>query len=160
MRKPFLYIAIVLIIISGSCTKESIQYFQDDTSLDAPYGSWKLVSRENYATNQVFYKDQNDVQRYCNNPAGCDIILTFSRSNTANVISGHTITNEVYGDFTFAADLRQITITSFGGTKVGEPAWSDNIWDNILDIGKYKINGQYLRLYMNSKQESLTFQRL
>jgi hypothetical protein len=158
MRKTFLFI-IILAATFGSCTKESIRYFQDDTTLSTPYGTWKLISRENYATNQVFYKEQSDVQGYCNNPASCDIILTFSRVNSADIITGHTITNTVTGDFTFNPGLRQLNILSFGGTKVGEPRWSYNIWDNIYDVGKYKVNNEYLRLYLNSKQESLTFKR-
>lgn len=160
MRKFYLG-AILLAVISASCTKDaSIQYFQDDASINTVYGTWKLVSRENYATGEVFYKDQNDVQPYCNNAASCDIILTFLRNNLTDSLTGHTITNQVSGIFTFNPSLRQFSITSFGGTKVGEPRWSDNIWDNAHDIGKYKVTNQYLRLYMNSKQESLTFQRL
>jgi hypothetical protein len=158
MRKPLLYTAVLLTVFC-SCKKDSILSFQDDPSITSVYGTWKLISRENYYTNEVFYKQTADVQGYCNSSRACDIILTFSKINSENKISGHTITNEVYGEFTFDQAMRHFNIVEFGGTKIGEPMWSDNIWKNINHIESYKINGQFLRLYLDNKPESLTFER-
>jgi hypothetical protein len=158
MKKAFLYIILLLLTIC-SCRKESILEFGNDPSITAIYGTWKLVSRENYATNQVFYKESADIQPYCNGAMSCDVILTLERVNAKDKISGHTITNEIFGEFTFDQVMHRINIAEFGGTKLGEPAWSDNIWKNIYEVKSYKINGQYLRLYMANKPESLTFER-
>lgn len=143
----------------GGCAKESIREIGNDNSLRGPYGTWKLVSRENYATNQVFFPEPADINFYCSKPSGCDVVLTLSPGSPSGVISGHTITNEISGSFTADPALKQITILSFGGTKLGEPQWSKYVWDNIHDVGRYSVNRTSLRLYLNSKPESLSFER-
>ena len=155
--KPLLYLAFLVTVYS--CHKESILEFRDDPSIPTLYGTWKLVSTENFSTNQVAYKDPSDVQPYCDGSIPCDVILTLERTNSKNKITGHTITNEIFGEFTFDQSMRYLNIVEFGGTKIAEPKWSDNIWKNIYHIKSYKINGQYLRLYLDNKPESLTFER-
>jgi hypothetical protein len=160
MKRPNLFLFGLFFLVLAGCSKdESIRDLTDDSSVSSPYGTWKLVSRENYATNQVFFKEPGDVQPYCNTGSSCDIVLTLSRGTATDLISGHTITNTIGGNFNFDPSVRQINILSFGGTKLGEPHWSDNIWNNIYDVGRYKVNTKFLRLYLNSRQESLTFER-
>lgn len=158
MRALLLYITLSLVLIS-SCRKDSIPNFQDDGSGNL-YGTWKLVSKENYVTNQVSYKDPNDVQPYCNSSRPCDIIFTLAPGSAKDILNGHTITNVVSGQFTFSRATRQFEISTFGGTKVGEPFWSYNVWDNMYLIETYKVNNTQLRLYFDNGRQSLTFERL
>ena len=131
----------------------------DNPSIADPYGTWKFVSRENFSTNEVFYKDA-DVSRWCNGGTRpCDVILTFAKGDTADIISGHTITNIMGGAFLFDPATRRFTTLSFGGTKVGEPRWSQLLWDNMYQIEQYSVNQRYLRLFFDAGQQSLTFER-
>jgi hypothetical protein len=136
-----------------SCSRDT------DPSSVSIYGKWMLVSRENYSTSQVFYKDPNDVQGYCGAFIPCEVIITLAKVNGTNTLTGHTITNQVSGGFSFNPETREITIDGFGGTKVAEPDWSDNMWDNMPLIESYDVNSQFLRLYFDNKNQSLTFSR-
>lgn len=160
MRALLLYSAILLTVFS-SCRKDAndIMDFTDDPSYADPYGTWKLISKENHVTNEVIYKDLNDVQGFCTFIRPCDIVLVFSRVNSDNKIAGHTITNTVSGGFSFERFTRAFAVNGFGGTKVGEPEWSDHIWDNMYLLQSFKVNSQYLRLYFDNGDQSLTFER-
>jgi hypothetical protein len=63
------------------------------------------------------------------------------------------------GAFSFDATARRFTTLGFGGTKLGEPRWSDAVWDNMYNIESFSVNNQHLRLYFDAKKQSLTFAR-
>jgi hypothetical protein len=151
---PFLTLLLVVIL---SCNKDSIPDFNDDPAVENVYGTWRLVSRENYTTNQVFYKPSS-VQSYCTTTRPCDVIFTLSKGTSKDILDGHTIVNSVSGAFTFDPVTKKFNVSSFGGTKIGEPDWSDNVWDNMYSIETYKVNSTQLRLYFGN--ESLTFERM
>jgi hypothetical protein len=157
MARLILFIAAGLFLFS--CNKEKrLENFKDDPTILTVYGTWKLISRENYTTGEVIYKDPSVVQQ-CGSRTKCDIILNFVKASSGDSLYGHTIMNEVSGLFSFDAATRRFTTASFGGTKVGEPGWSDHIWDNMYRIQNFRINRYYLRLYFNNDTESLTFER-
>jgi hypothetical protein len=156
------FLCVILCAALASCTKNTskgIQPVEDDLSLKTPFGTWRLVSREEFSTGNVFYKEPSDVNRYCQGSRRCDIILTFSGVDSTGAIVGHTITNEMSGAFSFNATSRRFTTLGFGGTKLGEPRWSHAVWDNMYKIESFSVNKQYLRLYFDSKKQSLTFAR-
>ena len=130
----------------------------DDIGITDVYGSWRLVSRENYTTGEVFYKDAQ-AQSYCGTTNHCEVVINLAMGNPTDIITGHTITNIIYGSFRFDAVSRTFTTLEFGGTKVGEPSWGDNLWNNMHSIRKYSVNPRYLRLFFNDDKQSLTFAR-
>jgi hypothetical protein len=153
---------VILYAALASCTKSAskgIQPVEDDLSMRTPHGTWRLVSSENFSTEEAFYKDPSDVNPYCKAGRPCDIILTFSGTDSTGSIVGHTITNEMSGAFSFDATSRRFTTLGFGGTKLGEPRWSDAVWDNMYNIESFSVNNQHLRLYFDAKKQSLTFAR-
>lgn len=99
MNNCYLFLSLTFLVLA--CRKDnSLTNFKDDTSITNPYGSWKLLSKEDYSTNAVIYKDQ-EVNSYCSNRTPCDVILNFNRINTTDSITGHTITNEISGSFSY-----------------------------------------------------------
>ena len=145
-----------------ACTKEDIGRpieVKDNLAIQTVYGTWKLISREDYRTNQAFYKDFSDAQGYCNGLRSCDILLMFYKIDATDSITGHTINIEVFGSFSFDQQTRTFHTLEFGGTKMGEPHWADNVWNYIYLIESYAVNEHYLRLYFNNKHQSLTFRK-
>lgn len=145
-----------------SCSKDEINNprdIVDDPSINTIYGNWKLVSRENYLTNEVFYKNPDNTGNFCNGRNECDVVLTLAKINITDSIEGHTISNIVFGSFSFNPANRTFTTIEFGGTKVGEPDWADNVWNNMYLIESYAVNDGYLRLYFNNKHQSITFEK-
>jgi hypothetical protein len=153
-----LFLALLSLLLFACNKSGGPIIIKDDTAIKDVYGSWRLVSRENYTTGEVFYKDAQ-VQRYCRTTNQCDVIINLSKGNPTDIITGHTITNVISGSFRFDAVSRTFTTLEFGGTKVGEPSWGDNLWNNMHSIRKYSVNPRYLRLFFNDDKQSLTFAR-
>jgi len=78
------------------------------------------------------------------------------RFNQDSTLIGNTLRNNVYGEYDLF-DNNKISITSFGGTKVGEPAWGLRFWNKFREIESYNFKDDSLLFYLNSNTESLTF---
>ena len=156
------FLVLTCFLFSFSCSKENTDKsltIKDDLTIKTVYGRWKLLSKDNLVTNKSIYKTPDQIESFCNTRRICDIILTFSGSAANDTITGHTITNEIFGSFSFNPAVRTFKTIEFGGTKVGEPKWADHVWDNMYRIEAFAVNQKYLRLFFNSKTESLTFQK-
>jgi hypothetical protein len=152
MRRIYFFLLLAGMFIF-SCSRDT------DPSNGSIYGKWTLVSRENYSTNQVFYKDPNAVQAYCRSINPCDVIITLAKVNGTDTLTGHTITNELSGRFSFEEDSRAIHFYRLAITEVFDPQWSDNI-RYLTMVNSYSFDGQFLHLYFDNKNQSLTFRRL
>jgi hypothetical protein len=146
MKKLFLLIGIMLIVVS--CEKDKINKdFINDQLIQNANGTWKIVSYEDFEKNSVIYKSDVDSWN------GMDVILTF----TIDSLYGTNTTNTVTGNFTISD--RDIHITSYGGTKVGQPEWGNMFSNVVFNLESFKVNANQLRFYYNNSKNSVTLDR-
>ena len=110
-------------------------------------GRWKLTFYHNL-TSGVNEPEPANIAR--------SIILNFSDDGSNGRITGHTVTNTVTGDYQLPGN-NKITITGFGGTKVGEPDWGRKFWLAMQSVHRYQRNNRKLTLFFNTNTESMEF---
>jgi hypothetical protein len=144
MKKLFTII-ISLFVFNISCEKEKADHnFRDDSSVSNINGKWKVVSYEDYERGSKTIKTDVDSWN------GMDVIMTFSNDS----IWGYCTTNFMTGKYSLAG--RYLHIKSYGGTKIGQPAWG-NLWSDIIyDVQTFAVNEHQLRLYYDDSQKSVT----
>ena len=144
MKKLFTVIISVL-IFNISCEKEKAdQNFRDDSSISNINGKWKVVSYED------FEKGSKTIKTDVDSWNGMDVIMTFSNDS----LWGYCTTNLMTGKYSLAG--RYLHIISYGGTKIGQPAWG-NMWSGIIyDVQSFAVNEHQLRLYYDDSQKSVT----
>jgi len=146
MKKILLIIGIAIIIFS--CERDLIKMnFEDDQSVSDINGTWIVVSYEDFMNNTVVKKSDVDSWN------GLDVILTF----TTDSLYGRNTTNSVSGNFILSE--RTIQITSYGGTKIGQPEWGNMFSDIVHDLESYMINKNQLRFYFNNSKNSVTLEK-
>jgi hypothetical protein len=118
--------------------------FKDDSSIININGSWKVLSYADYKINSVTLK--SDVQSL-----GMDVILTFNNDS----LYGINTRNEIQGNYTLSG--RNIHIIRYGGTKVGQPVWGNMFSDVVFKFESFEIDKNYLRIYYNNLNNSVTF---
>ena len=147
MKKLLLSIFCVF-LVTASCEKEKInENFKDDPSIKNIDGKWKVVSYEDYEKASVTVK--NDVDSW----NGLDVTLTF----TTDSLYGYCTTNIVFGKYNLAG--RYFSITSYGGTKISQPAWGNMFSDVVIQLRSFKINEHQLRFYYDNEGKSVTMSR-
>lgn len=135
--KNFLLAALVALLFSG-CSKETAPTIT---------GTWKLIKYHDHATGITETEPKN---------LSNSIALTFTDDGTTGSISGHTVTNSVYGRYELTGG-NEINIIQLGGTEVGEPAWGYKFWDAVGSVSTYQRQGKTLRLYHNNNSASMEF---
>lgn len=73
--------------------------------------------------------------------------------------SGRTVTNGVGGNYTMTA-LRKINIVDFQGDFAGQPEWADIFWESLPKAEVFSVNMTQLRIFYNSKRNSITFEKI
>jgi hypothetical protein len=145
--KRILLIIGVLMLITG-CEKDLVNgNFVDDPSMTDLSGEWTVVSYEDFVNNTV--TEISDVDSW----NGLEVKLTF----TTDSLYGRNTTNDVIGNFQISG--RNIHVTSYGGTKIGQPEWGNMFSDVIYMIESFKINESQLRFYYNDNRNSVTLNR-
>ena len=147
VMKRFTLIISVLLFISG-CEKDLVnRNFEDDRSIPDISGEWTVVSYEDFVNNNVTVK--SDVDSWND----LDVMLTF----TTDSLYGWNTTNTVVGNFQISG--RNIDVTSYGGTKIGQPEWGNMFSDVIYKLESFKVNESQLRFYYNDNRNSVTLNR-
>jgi hypothetical protein len=144
---------IIGLIIIGqiSCSNEDfdINSFKDDPFITTLNGTWRVISFEDFSTNTVEYKTQE-------NSWGKDIIVTFNDNLDPNLFSGKVTTNSVEGEFDYVGQ-RQFKLNRYGTTYAGQPEWADKFGIAVLDGNvTFIINRGGLRIYYDNKTKSVT----
>jgi hypothetical protein len=114
-------------------------------------GTWRLDYFENTATGAVDADPEI---------SGKSVVFSFSDDQKNGTISGHTFVNTISGAYTLGANCT-FKITSFGGSKVGEPEWSRKAWfpsDSTGGKGSYHITSDKLILKFDQKPRTACFQ--
>lgn len=115
-------------------------------------GTWRLDYFENTATGAV----DTDPEI-----SGKSVVFSFSDDKKSGTISGHTFVNTIQGTYTLGGSCT-FKITSFGGTKVGEPEWSGKAWlpsDSARGKGSYHVQSDKLILKFDQNPEQLVFKK-
>jgi hypothetical protein len=115
-------------------------------------GTWRLDYFENTATGRVDADPEI---------SGESVVFSFSDDQKNGTISGHTFVNTISGAYTLGANCT-FKITSFGGSKVGEPEWSRKAWfpsDSTGGKGSYHITSDKLILKFDQNPEQLVFKK-
>jgi hypothetical protein len=115
-------------------------------------GTWRLDYFENTTTGAV------DTDPEIN---GKSVVFSFSDDKKNGTIAGHTFVNTISGAYTLGANCT-FKITSFGGSKVGEPEWSRKAWlpsDSTGATGSYQVQSDKLILKFDQNPEQLVFKK-
>jgi hypothetical protein len=113
-------------------------------------GTWRLQSFENQTTG-VTEQDPD--------PEGKGVVYTFTDDEKEGTIEGHTVANTISGSYTLDKTC-SFRVTVFGGTKVGEPAWSGKAWLPSNKPGYYQVSSTKLVIYFNGTEERLVFKKI
>lgn len=115
-------------------------------------GTWRLDYFQNTATGAV----DTDPEI-----SGKSVVFSFSDDKKNGTISGHTFVNTIQGAYTLGGSCT-FKISSFGGTKVGEPEWSGKAWlpsDSTGGKGSYHVQSDKLILKFDQNPEQLVFKK-
>ncbi|CAG5011833.1 hypothetical protein DYBT9275_05035 [Dyadobacter sp. CECT 9275] len=111
-------------------------------------GTWQLEYYENRSNGEKEYNPESDRQ---------GVVYTFTDNNKEGKIEGHTAVNTISGSYKLS-DGCTLEITAFGGTKVGEPGWSNKAWLSASEKYFYQITGTRLRIGTFSGSTQMVFQ--
>lgn len=137
-----------------SCSEEEfdINSFRDDSSITTLNGTWKVISFEDFNTEKVEFKTQE-------NSWDRDIIVTFDDTKDPKEFTGRNITNSIFGEFDYVGS-RQFKLRRLGTTFAGQPEWADKFGEAVLDGNvAFEVNNEKLRMYYDSKTKSVTLTR-
>lgn len=114
-------------------------------------GTWRLDYFQNTATGTV---DADP------GVSGKSVVFTFEDDKKSGTLSGHTFVNTVSGSYTLGPNCT-FKITSFGGSKVGEPEWSRKAWlpSDSTGQGSYQVTSDKLVLRFDQNPEQLVFKK-
>jgi hypothetical protein len=143
MKKIVTYILVLLFALSA-CSKDTTM-----TTGNSLNGRWKLIKYYNLTTG-TSEPEPSNISR--------SIIITFKDDQVNGNMEGHTVTNAVEGQYELSNGNKMRTI-SFGGTKVGEPAWGNKFWDAIHAASSYERSGNTLHIFYNGDTEKMEFKR-
>ncbi|TDE13822.1 hypothetical protein [Dyadobacter psychrotolerans] len=148
--KSLLVIFIVLLISAFQCGKEVDCCVMPPCS-DSPTleGSWKLTGYRDISTGNLEIDPDLNAK---------GVVFTFKDDEKTGNIEGHTSVNTVSGSYELMEYCR-LKVTSFGGTKVGEPAWSNRAWLASDSTFGYERIGNNLTIYRNTGKEGMVFRK-
>lgn len=135
-------ISLVLVI---ACDDKSVNpaSFQDDFAIDSLSGTWKVVSYEDYSSNTIITKtDENSWN-------GADVIINLNDKTNPPQIWGVNTINQISGTYQYNPESRSMEIPV-------QPEWGDLFSKGIHKVKTYKINDKQLRLYYNNSNNSIT----
>lgn len=141
-----IFVLFSVLLLAYSCESDhGNRDFEDDPSIQNISGTWVVSSYEDYTFNNPVIR-KSDVDSW----NGMDVILSF----TSDSFYGRNTTNDVTGNFTISG--RTIHVTSYGGSKVGQPQWGNMFSDIVYDLESFKMNRYQLRFFYNENKNSVT----
>lgn len=141
----YIIIVISTIIFLTSCQKESIENSGKYPATLS--GSWHLVKYVDIKRNLVLTEPSNLTH---------PVILVFDDNMRTGKMAGHTMINIVKGTYEIY-DSTKIRVTSFGGTKIGEPKWGGDFWKAIRKGSSFSVSAQKLVIYYDYDTKYMEF---
>lgn len=114
-------------------------------------GTWRLDHFQNTSTGAI--DPDPGIE-------GKSVVYTFQDDAKEGTITGHTFVNTISGNYTLGPEC-SIKITSFGGSKVGEPEWSEKAWfpSDSAAAGFYRASTDKLVIRFDKNPEQLVFKK-
>jgi hypothetical protein len=154
-KMSFIATLTVLTLVFGCDKDNAIKDVLDDENITTLAGTWKVLSYDDFTNNTQIKKDSNNTWTdYYNG----DVMVTFKDTVPSGQMHGITVTNEVFAGYTLS-EPRKIHIENFMGTLITQPDWADLFWENITKSEEYSVNSKQLRIYYNSRKNSITFEK-
>jgi len=149
MKKSISVILLLLVLTAFQCGKECcvVGPCSEVVSLT---GTWKLAYYKNGSTSVIDSMPITD---------GEEVIFAFKDNEKTGTIAGKTFVNTVEGEYEMLEYCR-IKVTSFGGTKVGEPDWSAKAWLESNATYHYKILGAELQIQRYQGTDIMVFKKV
>lgn len=141
MKQVYMKTTITLTIISIVL----LYSFTNPQSNNTLSGQWKLISIENIVTKEKELRPK----RIYDSPT--IMVFTFDDNGITGNIQGFTTVNNVSGNYTLDEN-NKISVTKFGGTKIGEHGWGKNFWSIINEAYSYTFHVD--SLFIHSKYDS------
>lgn len=150
--KKILFVLIIPFFLSLSASRCEKECCDVPPCSDTPTltGTWKLEAYQNLSTGIPETKPAD---------ADKDVIFTFKDNEKNGTIAGNTFVNTVQGNYELLEYCR-IRVTSFGGTKVGEPAWSGRAWLISDTEYHYERKENRLTIHRNQGMEAMIFKKM
>ena len=142
-----LIIPIVLGLSASTCERTECCVIPPCSDTPTLTGTWKL---EAYLTSGILESKPANVDK--------DVIFTLKDDEKTGTIAGNTFVNTVEGNYDLLGDCR-IRVKSFGGTKVGEPAWSEKAWLVSGTEYYYERFEGTLKIHRNQGKETMIFKK-
>lgn len=134
MKLKLLLIFLFFPFLFFDCEKEN--------TIDQLLGTWVVVSYTDNLNNTIIEKQ--DVESL-----GMDVILNLKNGS----FCGINTTNSIFGNFTINHD--SISVTNYGGTKVGQPQWGNMFSDIVRDLETFNIEDKTLIFNYNNNRNSI-----
>jgi hypothetical protein len=151
-RIAYLLVCVTILALTGSQCERNCCDVLACSQIGSFEGTWRLDYFQNTVTGAV------DTDPEIN---GKSVVFTFSDDKKNGTITGHTFVNTISGAYTLGEGCT-FKITSFGGSKVGEPEWSRKAWlasDSTGGKGSYQVLSDKLILKFDKNPEQLVFKK-
>ncbi len=155
-KLSFIPILAILMAICGCEKEKTIPIIKDDKEITTIAGTWKVVSYDDFDHNIQITKSTSNTWLEINSG---DVIITFMDTLSVGHFSGRTVTNGVGGTYTITAP-RKINIVDFQGDFAGQPEWADIFWESLPKAEVFSVNMTQLRIFYNTKRNSITFEKI
>ncbi len=149
MKRFSIFGTFFVILLTISCEVSKQLYIENENNITLT-GKWKLVVYEDL-TNRDIEFEPRDIRR--------SIIMDFFDDGKDGIMDGHTVTNQVSGEYSIFKP-NQIKVTGFGGTKIGEPPWGGKFWETIVSASSFEVDEEKLIISYNSNKERMIFLKL
>lgn len=149
MKRFSIIVTFVVFLLTVSCEVNKQIDLEDENNFTLT-GKWKLFVYEDL-TNLDIEFEPIDIKR--------SIIISFFDNGKDGIMYGHTVTNQVSGEYSIFKP-NQIKVTGFGGTKVGEPPWGNKFWDTITLASLFEVDEEELIIFYNNNKERMIFLKL
>lgn len=145
----------ILLLWLMSCEDDHFRVAKvlDDPQIITVNGTWKVLSYEDYAAEEIILPDSS-------NSWGYDIIVTFSDTQNPPSLTGRNTTNSIFGTFSYKGH-RSIEFGKVAGTYVGQPVWADEFSEVFQgeEALFFAINSSFLRVFYRGGQNSVTLEK-
>ncbi len=111
-------------------------------------GYWTLVCYSNLLTGNQDCKSITDNTE--------PISLEFKDNGKIGTITGHTVVNKVWGDYTIL-DNNKIKVERFGGTEIMEHGWGSDFMTTIYQSSSFKYSADTLVILYDNNNKAMKF---
>ena len=122
--------------------------FSGNTQKNSITGKWLLICITDLKTAHNSFRPENYNDKH--------LLFDFKDDGKTGEIIGQTTSNDVGGEYELFEN-EKMSVSKFGGTKVGEHGWGYQFRDNIRNASSYGYSSDTLLIYFESDTKILKF---